>query len=186
MSTPASYIRTAPFEGSPRGHIGSPSHSRPATTVRVLLGARKAELTARLALRAATLHALGSSSSEDASSLFRAMVALRMYRVREEIEEIDDALLRLEHGSYGICDSCGGPISFEHLNTVPQARLCAECPSAAPPSMDGLAGPRLGPGRGEHAAAVRPPTPVCSPPHPDLDRSNSVVSEGTSGDAAAR
>ena len=41
-----------------------------------------------------------------------------------ELEEIDDALLRIELGEYGICEECGQPIELDRLEAVPYARLC--------------------------------------------------------------
>ena len=40
---------------------------------------------------------------------------------------LDQALVRIEKGEYGICVSCGKPISRERLEAVPHARLCIEC-----------------------------------------------------------
>jgi DnaK suppressor protein len=40
---------------------------------------------------------------------------------------IDMALERVENGSYGLCHSCGKPISNERLEAVPHARLCITC-----------------------------------------------------------
>ncbi|MDZ7374394.1 MAG: TraR/DksA C4-type zinc finger protein [candidate division KSB1 bacterium] len=40
---------------------------------------------------------------------------------------LDQALLRIERGEYGICVSCGKPISRERLEAVPHARLCIDC-----------------------------------------------------------
>jgi len=40
---------------------------------------------------------------------------------------IDMALERIENGTYGLCQSCGKPISEERLEAVPHARLCIEC-----------------------------------------------------------
>lgn len=42
---------------------------------------------------------------------------------------LDQALMRIERGEYGICVSCGKPISRERLEAVPHARLCIECKS---------------------------------------------------------
>ena len=41
-----------------------------------------------------------------------------------ELKEIDDALRRLDHGSYGICEECGKPIDEARLKAVPWARYC--------------------------------------------------------------
>jgi RNA polymerase-binding transcription factor DksA len=41
-----------------------------------------------------------------------------------ELEEIDDALLRIRRGEYGRCEVCGRAIEIERLEAVPTARLC--------------------------------------------------------------
>jgi RNA polymerase-binding transcription factor len=40
---------------------------------------------------------------------------------------IDAALDRINHGRYGICGRCGGPIAVERLNALPTAELCIGC-----------------------------------------------------------
>ena len=45
----------------------------------------------------------------------------------DTIREIEDALKRVTKGTYGTCDSCGGPISKGRLEIVPHARLCMKC-----------------------------------------------------------
>ncbi len=51
---------------------------------------------------------------------------------------IDMALERIENGTYGLCQSCGKPISEERLEAVPHARLCIQCKAmeekTSPPS----------------------------------------------------
>jgi DnaK suppressor protein len=46
------------------------------------------------------------------------------------IEEIDDALLRIEDGTYGQCERCGKPIYEERLKAMPSAKYDAECQAA--------------------------------------------------------
>jgi DnaK suppressor protein len=46
------------------------------------------------------------------------------------IDEIDDALSRIEDGTYGQCERCGKPISEERLKAMPTARYDAECQAA--------------------------------------------------------
>jgi RNA polymerase-binding transcription factor DksA len=41
--------------------------------------------------------------------------------------DVNDALRRLYNGEYGMCESCGRPISVARLEVVPQARLCVRC-----------------------------------------------------------
>jgi RNA polymerase-binding transcription factor len=48
-------------------------------------------------------------------------------RERAKIKQIDDALERLEEGSYGVCESCGLEIAEERLQAMPFTRLCRDC-----------------------------------------------------------
>jgi DnaK suppressor protein len=44
-----------------------------------------------------------------------------------EIREIDGALKRIEDGSFGVCEACGGDIRAARLKAIPNARLCIAC-----------------------------------------------------------
>src|SRR5437868_10623609 len=44
--------------------------------------------------------------------------------VEGELTDIDDALRRLDQGTYGICEECGRPIDEARLEAVPWARYC--------------------------------------------------------------
>jgi DnaK suppressor protein len=48
-------------------------------------------------------------------------------RERVKIKSIEDALQRLDDGSYGVCDSCGLEIAEERLEALPFTRLCRDC-----------------------------------------------------------
>ena len=43
------------------------------------------------------------------------------------IRKIDQALVRLENGTYGICEGCEEEISVERLKARPVTTLCIEC-----------------------------------------------------------
>ena len=43
-------------------------------------------------------------------------------RAREQVEEIDRALAKLDDGTYGICEVSGQPIPKARLQAIPQAR----------------------------------------------------------------
>ncbi len=45
------------------------------------------------------------------------------------IEMIDEALDRLKHDEYGICQDCGKNIAPERLEIKPHARFCVRCKS---------------------------------------------------------
>ena len=47
-----------------------------------------------------------------------------------ELRAIDDALLRINDGRYGVCEECGGPISAARLNAEPTAIRCIRCQEA--------------------------------------------------------
>lgn len=42
-------------------------------------------------------------------------------------EEIDDALRKLDRGSYGLCETCGQSIMKARLEALPYARQCIAC-----------------------------------------------------------
>jgi RNA polymerase-binding transcription factor len=48
-------------------------------------------------------------------------------RERVKIKQTDDALARMEEGSYGVCESCGLEIAEERLAAMPFTRLCRDC-----------------------------------------------------------
>ena len=50
-------------------------------------------------------------------------------RASQTIADIDQALLRIDEGSYGVCARCGRDIPERRLDAVPTARYDAECQS---------------------------------------------------------
>ncbi len=42
-------------------------------------------------------------------------------------EKLERALAKLEEGSYGSCDRCGGPIAPGRLEVAPESALCIDC-----------------------------------------------------------
>ena len=46
---------------------------------------------------------------------------------QETLYQIDDALKRLDDGSYGLCQQCSQPITMSRLKAVPYASLCINC-----------------------------------------------------------
>lgn len=59
--------------------------------------------------------------SEDATNS-----ALLQIQARQ-LTMVEDALRRLEVGTYGVCESCGRAIDPARLAVLPQARMCVEC-----------------------------------------------------------
>jgi RNA polymerase-binding transcription factor DksA len=47
-------------------------------------------------------------------------------RVEAELADVEQALARLDDGTYGTCKVCGGAISGDRLAASPAAALCVE------------------------------------------------------------
>ena len=45
----------------------------------------------------------------------------------ERLREVEDALDRLEAGTYGICEDCGAAINLERLKVLPFTTCCVQC-----------------------------------------------------------
>jgi len=43
------------------------------------------------------------------------------------LQAIEEALFRMEKGSYGICRDCGDPIAAARLEAIPWTRVCISC-----------------------------------------------------------
>jgi len=48
-------------------------------------------------------------------------------REQKLLKKIDDAISRIDSGTYGVCESCGGDISIKRLEARPVTTLCIEC-----------------------------------------------------------
>jgi DnaK suppressor protein len=46
---------------------------------------------------------------------------------REQLVQIDEALRRLEHDEFGLCQQCGKEISRKRLEAIPWAQYCISC-----------------------------------------------------------
>lgn len=97
--------------------------------VRERLLAAKAELQERIdRIHETARDPLEADSAEQAAQLGDvAVVAALEAEAAQELAEIDAALKRLEEGSYGICTSCGEPISPARLQARPACAECLDC-----------------------------------------------------------
>jgi DnaK suppressor protein len=50
--------------------------------------------------------------------------------LRDTLREVQDALRRMDAGTYGVCQRCGQPIAEERLEALPATRLCIACKRA--------------------------------------------------------
>ncbi|MFW6122961.1 MAG: TraR/DksA family transcriptional regulator, partial [Thermodesulfobacteriota bacterium] len=48
---------------------------------------------------------------------------------RLELEAIEEALQRIENGTYGICEACGQAIEPRRLEVMPETPFCRNCMS---------------------------------------------------------
>src|SRR5262245_10734540 len=64
---------------------------------------------------------MGSDRAESDVSLGRRESA------SSEIQDIDDALERIQDGTFGLCESCEKGILKARLEAIPYARLCLTC-----------------------------------------------------------
>jgi DnaK suppressor protein len=48
-------------------------------------------------------------------------------QIREQLTDIEAALVKFDEGTYGKCEDCGQPIDPERLEALPQAKLCVAC-----------------------------------------------------------
>jgi DnaK suppressor protein len=67
----------------------------------------------------------------------RSQVEALVRQARSHLDEIDEALERLDRGAYGVCERCGGPIGADRLTARPVARLCIRCASTRVTSTQG-------------------------------------------------
>ncbi len=59
----------------------------------------------------------------------------------ERQKQIIDALKKLDAGTYGICEECGGTIDRARLDVIPEAPLCVKCQRQQEQKREALADP---------------------------------------------
>lgn len=68
--------------------------------------------------------------ADDGTELIEREKNLAVQRTLERsLEEVNQALVRMDEGTYGTCESCGRPIAEKRLRAMPAATLCIECKS---------------------------------------------------------
>lgn len=69
-----------------------------------------------------------SDDGDLADVAFRdAMQAAKLTRHQAQLRDIDEALRKIEEGTYGICDECEEDIPLGRLNAMPFALRCVDC-----------------------------------------------------------
>jgi RNA polymerase-binding protein DksA len=65
-------------------------------------------------------------------------------RSKRKIQALEEALAKVEEGTYGICEECDDPIGAGRLKAMPLAKLCVACQSTwekeanSPRTQEGL------------------------------------------------
>jgi DnaK suppressor protein len=68
---------------------------------------------------------------DEANSSYEQLVYSKLTaKEQEKLEEIDEALNRLQEGGYGRCVVCGRPIDEKRLLAIPEAKKCITCKAA--------------------------------------------------------
>jgi DnaK suppressor protein len=57
----------------------------------------------------------------------RASLLTLVRSLRDTLADVEQALARMDAGTYGRCERCGQPIGEERLEALPAARLCMSC-----------------------------------------------------------
>ena len=72
-------------------------------------------------------HDIGDFYDHASSDRDRELALMLADREREKLTFVDDALKRIEQGTYGICESCEEDIDKERLMAMPFTKLCLSC-----------------------------------------------------------
>jgi DnaK suppressor protein len=65
---------------------------------------------------------------DEAANIYNKQILLSLTEnERVRLQEVDEALDRIENGTYGICEECGGAISPKRLEVRPVAKYCVPC-----------------------------------------------------------
>jgi DnaK suppressor protein len=65
---------------------------------------------------------------DEAANIYNKQILLSLTESeRLRLQEMDEALDRIEAGTYGICEECGEPIGLKRLEVRPVAKYCVPC-----------------------------------------------------------
>jgi len=83
-------------------------------------------------LEAAEYESVGYSNhiADDGTDAFEQAVGVALQRkIEATLEEVKRALVKLEDGTYGLCEACGARIDRARLEVLPYAGHCLDCQS---------------------------------------------------------
>lgn len=71
---------------------------------------------------------LGNHMADDATAAFDQATTVSLRHGEQlALVQVEDAIRRIDIGTYGQCDRCGDEIDFARLKAKPQATLCMSC-----------------------------------------------------------
>ena len=103
---------------------------------RKLLMEKKTSLLAELAKTRTAEEETTEESTQDiadkaVSSYTREFLYSLNDTERSTVQQIDQALARIEDGTYGLCLNCGAPMNEKRLTAIHWSRHCVECQELA-------------------------------------------------------
>jgi len=102
-----------------------------ASALRSVLEAQQARLLAMMAqmeIESDENLGYGNHMADDATEAFEQAKDLALLQNAERLlEQVRDALGRLDEGTYGKCESCGETIDPARLEALPYVTLCLRC-----------------------------------------------------------
>ena len=108
-----------------------PMTNRRAEGLRKMLEERRAEIQEKLrAIRAempSYQDEVRDSEEQSVTDFAQEMDFALMEMKAQTLIRIDEALQRVDQGTYGTCDECGKDIAEARLSAVPFALLCRDC-----------------------------------------------------------
>jgi RNA polymerase-binding transcription factor DksA len=141
---PARKISAKKASESPRALLGSNNHERKLTPFvrkqkEKLLQLRDAMVDSMAGVAQDTLRSRAEGSEASAFGMHQADAGSDAYdrdfalsllsQEQDALYEIDQALKRIELGTYGVCEMSGKPIPHARLEAIPFARFTVECQS---------------------------------------------------------
>lgn len=70
----------------------------------------------------------GNHMADDATEVFEQAKDLALLRhLQATLTQVNDALQKMERGTYGECEQCHRAIAVNRLEVLPYARFCVEC-----------------------------------------------------------
>ncbi len=135
----AAHVRPLGMQGEvsdvPRPKVKSPYGKKELAHFRQILLRKRAELVGDVSQMESEALKGGSGSlsnlpqhmAEQGSDTYDQSLALEIAATdRKLIREIDDAIKRIDNGTYGVCELTGKPINAERLEELPWARYSIE------------------------------------------------------------